>query len=321
VNGRRLAALLTGAALVLAAPAAAEPLIPDTSPAVVGSPTAEATVAPPVDWRPLPTLAARTPIASSEHFRVFVDPAGDVRLEAVARRWAPRLEAILAADERRFGRDLASIVDVAFSPAYDARCPARGLASPASDPPLIVVYVPEDVMERYMSGVLAHEIGHHLTAGEDFVSDGILSEGLANWIAGPPMLAWMGLESWDSAVRAALAGGTYLSLTQPDVLSPLPAESCIARRDVVYALRTSFVGWMIRTYGLDTVRAMPYSEKRATDAMGTESITREPDYAAATGHSLRELERLWLEDVLVAGGVNTLQVRGWLTAPGASRHA
>jgi hypothetical protein len=317
--GSAAATALLGLALFSATPAVTESPEPRGDPPTAGGPVATATVAPPVDWRPLPTLSARQPLATTQHFRVHVDPEGDTRLEAIALRWARRLEAILAADESRFDRHLTQTIDVVFSAAYEARCPARGLASPGHDPPLIVVYVPEDVTDRFMHGVLAHEMGHHLTASDDFVADGVLSEGLANWIAGPPMLAWMGLDAWDDAVRAAVASGAYQSLTQPDVLSPGPGENCIQRRDLVYALRASFVAWMIGEYGLDAVKAMPYSESRTTDADGQEVTTRQPDYAAATGLTLRQLERLWLEDVLVAGHMKTLLVQLESMAWGVSR--
>ena len=218
------------------------------------------------------------------------------------------LEGILAAGEARFGRLLAEDVDIVFQRAYEARCPARGLAAPANDPPLTVVYADARSDELYLGGVLAHEIGHHVSMGGDFVADGIISEGLANWIAEEAVLAWRGLDGWDEAVRRAMIEGTYASLTDPDALSPLPGEDCIERRDRVYALRTSFVAWLIEGWGLDTVRAMPYRDTAVRDDRGEVQMLRQPDYVAATGHDLAELERLWLVDVLRREGVGTLLV-------------
>ena len=275
-------------------------------PRTAGAPTPTPTAVPAVDWPELPEVGGREPLLVTAHFLVHADPPDDEQVTAVARRWAPRLEAILAPVEARAGRTLQAPVHVVFARAYQARCPARGLAAPRHDPPLIVVYVDARTPAAQVHGVLAHEMAHHVSDSEDFTQDGILVEGVANWLAEPAMLAWLGLESWDHAVRDAVARGHYASLVDPTALSPRPGEDCIERRDRVYALRTSFVAWLIQHWGLDTVLAMP--ETAVPDPDAPEQTLRRPDYAAATGRTLASLELEWLEHVLRGGDMAALAV-------------
>lgn len=283
------------------------PAPPPADPTAVATPTP----IPPVDWPELPDVAAREPLLETESFAVHAaDPDDELLARAVA-AWGPRLEGILAEGAARAGRTLPRTpVHVVFDRAYDARCPARGLAAPAHDPPLTVVYLTPETTDAHVGGVLAHEIAHHISATESFVGDGILTEGVANWIASEAMLAWLGHASWDEAVHRFLLSGSYVSLTDPQPLSPSRFEDCIERRDRVYSIRTSFVDWLVANYGLETVLAMPYREVSADTADGGTVTHREPDYLTATGHRLPELERLWLEHVLGRGDVSTLMVRG-----------
>jgi hypothetical protein len=238
---------------------------------------------------------------------VYADPAADPQL-AAARLWGARLEGILAADEARSGLSLTRTVSVVFAPAYPARCPARGLAAPTHDPPLTVVYLDQSTSHLQLHAVLAHELGHQLTSDPEFVGDGILTEGVATWIASQPMLAWLGLSSWDQAVAKALVDGDYESLTDPNALSPLPGEDCLIRRDRVYEIRTSFVGWLVDHYGLPLVLAMPYREATSEDQNGQPVTVRQPDYLAATGHDLHTLEWMWLQDVMRRQGLDRVLV-------------
>jgi hypothetical protein len=180
-----------------------------------------------------------------------------------------------------------------------------------------MVYLRPDTSDEQVRGVLAHEIAHHLTATDDFVGDGILTEGLANWIAGDHMLRWAGAPSWDAIVVAHLMQGSYVSLTDGDALSPSVHEDCLERRDRVYAIRTSFVGWMIDRWGFDRVSAMPFREVRPEGSTDPEERVRLPDYEAATGHDLETLERLWLRDLLRSRSVGSLFVRFEPREPGA----
>jgi hypothetical protein len=282
---------------------------------------ATATVLPAVDWPEVPDLTGRVPITTTAHFAVYPAQVGDALLIAFGRRWAPELEAILAADEARSGRTLTRTpLNVVFARAYDARCPARGLATPGMEHPQVMVFVRRETSDVQIRAVLAHEIAHQLSWSERFVGDGILSEGIANWIADDAMLAWQGFASWDDAVRTYLAEGAYISILADNALNPATGENCIARRDRVYNARAAFVGWLIAHYGIETVLAMPYREippptpvasvipvapgaaptpgtPMAGNPAATPEPMRVPDYVAATGAALPELERRWLTEI------------------------
>lgn len=264
-------------------------------------PSAGPTRIPAVDWPTLADPGEREPEAETASFRVFArDPADPLLAEAV-RRWAPELEEILAQVSKRLGgRPLPEApLNLVFTRSYPGRCPARGLASVVEEPPLIMIFLDEATGERQIRAVLAHEMAHHLSLSEDFVGDGVLTEGIANWAADRMMLAWQGIPSWDAAVRAQLAEGSYVSLTDDAALNPGPGEDCIARRDRIYNARTAFVDWLIRREGLDTVLAMPYVEVETPDPEGGEPfVDAVPDYRAATGLDLPELEALWLRSLL-----------------------
>jgi hypothetical protein len=251
---------------------------------------------PPVDYPDVPDLSDRAPLATTQHFRVFADDVGDPLLIDMVDRWSGELEDILELDMVRTGRGLADhAVSVLFARRYDARCPARGLASPLAEDPLVAVYVDEQTSDVQVRAVLAHEIAHHLTIDEEFVGDGVLTEGVANWVAQEQMLEWQGLSSWEEAVRSYLDDGSYVSITDDTALSPRGNESCIARRDRVYNARASFVGWLIEQVGLETVLHMPRVERRVQGEDGEVQTLVEPDYEAATGKTLAELEEEWLE--------------------------
>jgi hypothetical protein len=264
------------------------------------------TLQPAVDWPTLPDLAGRTPITTTAHFAVYAANPDDAFLGRLAAFWAPRLEPILAYVSARLGRELPKTpVRLVFAPAYGAPCPARGLAAPGEEAPMLMVYVDERTSAVQIRAVLAHEMVHHLTSDPRFVGDGILTEGIAHWGAGQMLLAWQRLAGWDDAVRDYLADGRYVSITDDTALNPRPGEDCIARRDRVYNIRAAFVDWLIRSYGLDTVLAMPFHEHRSTDPeTGEVRVDRSPDYEAATGRSLADLERLWLEEVKAGGHGN-----------------
>lgn len=267
-----------------------------------------------VDWPELVNLDGRAPIVRTAHFAVYGADAADLLLDGLARRWSRELERLLVADAARAGRELPDVpVQVVFARAYAARCPARGLAWADPDEPRIQVFVDATTPDVQVRAVLAHEIAHHLTLSESFVGDGVLTEGIANWVADEPMLAWQGFGTWDDAVRTYRADGSYVAITDPLGQQPIAGEDCLDRRDRVYNARASFVGWMVREFGLDTVLAMPYrvvpvATPAATppaapdddaDAAsdGSAATERVPDYRAATGADLPELERRWLAEI------------------------
>jgi hypothetical protein len=283
---------------------------PEPAPAPIGRAPAppEPTLPAAVDWPQLPDLTGRTPRHTTAHFDVFPADGADAMLVAAADEWAPRLESILSAVSHRVHRDLPyPIVHVVFERGYEARCPARGLTSPVRANPLLMVYLTEETSELQIHAVLAHEMVHHLTARPEFVADGVLTEGIANWGGGESVLAWQSYPSWSSAVLGYLQHGDYVSLTEATSLNPRPNESCIDRRDRVYNTRAAFVDWLIDEVGLETVLAMPYLTVPDVDPAtglvrrdgetGEPAMKRVPDYRAATGYDLPTLEILWLADL------------------------
>jgi hypothetical protein len=265
------------------------------APAPFGTPT----LPPAVDWPTLPDVSTSTPLTTTAHFAVHAADADDPFLTGMARTWAPALEDILRYTSARMGRQLPKTpVHVVFARAYAAACPARGLASPGEKVPLLMIYVDEHTSAIQVRAVLAHEMVHHLTFDGRFVGDGILTEGIAHWGAGQMLLDWQKLGGWDEAVRRYLAAGEYVSIADDTALNPRPGDNCIERRDRVYNIRAAFVDWLIRNFGREVVLAMPYQEHTTVDPdSGEQKVERVPDYAAATGHTLPELERLWLAEL------------------------
>ncbi|MFQ5460630.1 MAG: hypothetical protein ACE5EL_07535, partial [Anaerolineae bacterium] len=296
-DGRGVRSGLVAAAVGLAlAWAAATPGL--AAPVARAQESAAATPRPtqPVDWPELPDVETLDPVATTDHFRVYVAEADSPALQEAARAWSPHLEALLALLASRLRLPLGhGIVRVIFAPAYVAPCPARGLAYSRDEGPVIAAFVGPDTTTTQIRAVLAHEITHALTMTDDFVGDGVLTEGIANWAPGGIVRQWQGVDSWATAARASLADGTYVSVADPDGLSPAPGEDCLARRDRVYNVRAAFTEWLARRVGIETLVAMPARVIReAQEGSAEPRVRREPDYEAATGFTLAELEAIWL---------------------------
>jgi hypothetical protein len=265
-------------------PRTAAPDATEAAPEAEGAPTL------PVDWPDLPPATELALVTTAGRLRVRTETDAPL-LVAEARRWGPEGEALLALQEARLGLELPfETLDLVFASTYPGRCPARGLASPAEASPTLAIFIDETTTDVQIRGVLAHELVHAITMRETFVGDGVLTEGIANWGGGEFMLAWQGFASWEDAVRSYLAEGSYLSVADEEAMVPAPGEDCLARRDRVYNARASFTGWLIGRVGLTTVLAMP-----ARRVEGRRDAY-EPDYEAATGFTLEELETVWLAD-------------------------
>ena len=273
-------------------------------------------IVPAVDWPELPELDGRDPVTTTARFRVYAIPTDDVKVREIANEWATVLDTTLDEVSDTMDRDLtAEIGSVVFTRSYQARCPARGLAAPGDDP-LVMIFVDERTPDVQIQAVLAHEIAHLLTFDDGFIGDGVLTEGVANWAAGRHALAWQGVSSWDAAARASIRAGTYVSIADDYGLNPRAGEDCIARRDRVYNARTAFVAWLIDEIGLETVLKMPVREetrRRSPDA--EEEVLRLPDYSAAAGASLTQLERRWLAELFAED--DGIDVDGAIDASGS----
>jgi hypothetical protein len=263
---------------------------------------ADGAVAPSVNWpdfEAYDALLETQPTIQTTNFDLYAVDGGDPVLAASVARWAGQIETFHDYVTSRAGALSQTPVRVLFDRRYEARCPARGLASPGEESPYLVVFVDEETSDAQVRAVLAHEIAHHVFASEDFVGDGVLTEGLANWAAGAYALAWQGFDSWDDAARAYLRAGNYVSVADDGALTPREGEDCIARRDRIYNVRAAFVSWLIERHGLDLVRAMPERTEQRLNALSGERMEMAvPDYEAATGRSLTQLESAWLRELL-----------------------
>jgi hypothetical protein len=265
-------------------------------------PTASPTAAPPlptqpVDWPTVPPPESLPVLARTSNFRVYVSEPSDAALRATAERWTGTLETILTIDATHLGlTQPSSLVSVTFAPAYPAPCPARGLTSRGTEGPEVTIFVGPDTSDIQIRAVIAHELVHVLTMRDTFTGDGVLTEGIANWGAGSFMLQWQGYPSWEAAVIQELHDGTYVSIADPNGMAPAPGQDCLVRRDIVYNARAAFTGWLAQRIGLDTVLAMPRREvpRRGNGETHTDIV---PDYEAATGLSLAQLETVWLADI------------------------
>jgi hypothetical protein len=260
----------------------------------------------PVDWPSVPDLDGLEPVAETDRFLVYLAQDSPL-LARTARRWAPQLDAIGTLVQARLGlSDEPERVHVVFAPAYGGSCPARGLAtqreigdgSTRLVVPVIEVFVDRATSEDQIRAVIAHEVTHAYTFGPQFVGDGVLGEGVANWAPGGLVRRWQGVDSWAEETRLRLADGTYVSVADAGGLTPAPGEDCLERRDRVYNVRAAFTEWLVNRYGRGVVLAMPHYEVREAQEGSGEPVLRVlPDYRAATGFSLEELETIWLAEL------------------------
>jgi hypothetical protein len=264
----------------------------------------------PVDWPELPDIETLEPVAVTERFHVYAVGASPF-LEETAVSWAGEADDIAAFVQWRLGMaDPPPIVHLVFAPAYGGNCPARGLATrtgggregvdgeAGEDRRLIQVFVDANTSVDQIRAVIGHEVTHAYTFTDDFVGDGVLTEGIANWAPGGLVRRWQDVESWPDEVRRRLADGTYISVADPAGLTPDPGEDCLARRDRVYNVRAAFTEWLIERVGRRTVLAMPGREIREAQEGSDEPVRRLlPDYVRATGFELEELETIWLAEV------------------------
>jgi hypothetical protein len=253
-----------------------------------------------VDWPELPNLENAEPLVRTRNFHVYAADEDDVLLLVAARRWAAQIDAIGALIASRLGLHAPpdDPIHVVFARAYAAPCPARGLATHASDRSTVAVFVDDDTPDVQVRAVLAHEITHAFTFGGEFVGDGVLTEGVANWAPGGLVTAWQDADSWTDAVRKLLASGDYVSVADPAGLQPARGEDCIGRRDRVYNARAAFTEWLVDRLGRDVVLAMPYEELQEAREGSDEPVRRKvPDYRDASGFTLEQLETIWLAEI------------------------
>lgn len=164
-------------------------------------------------------------------------------------------------------------------------CPARALALPAAEPPLVRIFVEQDTSREQVLAAMAHELAHLLARQRLGEGGGLLlNEGLATWAGAPGWLAWHGWHSLEDAVRGFRREGHYVPLERGEraLRTPAPSvQTCLETRDVVYTEWAGFVDWLLARQGWP----------------GLTRLWRGESFREAQGAPLEELEALWLEEL------------------------
>ncbi len=194
----------------------------------------------------------------------------------VIKKYAPAIEWALTVTEDRFGERLYRRVSMGFYRTKSREL--RGIAYTDSGR-MELYYLPNESTDRLVA-VAAHELAHNLQAqrygqGDQSMSDTILLEGAATWIAGDQWLRASGAQSWRERARQLDAAGVPLVLKNAQRYGANNA----------YELWASFVDYLLDTYGFPAYRQI-YSSGRGR-AQGS------ADYKGVTGKSLDELTADW----------------------------
>jgi hypothetical protein len=200
-------------------------------------------------------------------------------------QYAWKLEALLRENEVGFfSTKLERRISIGFYSKGSA--PDRGTRG--------IAYTSEGRIEVYFAGneditsaftIAAHEMAHQLQYeryGEAVHSrsDMVLLEGMATWVSGVRWLKEYGVPSWRG--RAFQLHGQGIPL--------MIAGAQRYGADNSYELWASFISYIYKTYGMETVDAL-YRSSRGR-AIGS------ADYQGVTGKSLKELTAAWREWVL-----------------------
>lgn len=234
-------------------------------------------------------------IAESMHFVFYVED--DALPLTQVEELKDDLERVFAYVSNRLGASVRGKIALTFSKPSSEACPLRGIAGSL----LITIYADESTSREQILSVAAHEIGHQIQY-QNFgpggpVDDAILTEGLATWAAGHYWNAWQGASSFDDSVRSYLQNGRFIPLLEYDPWDQ--SGDCLARRDIAYTERASFIGYLIQYYGIDKLIALFETFKAVTfDTLPTALIPQEADYKAIYGKSFQELEVDWLRYLL-----------------------
>jgi hypothetical protein len=190
--------------------------------------------------------------------------------------FAPDFEWALQQVEERFGERIYRRISLGFYPLTSPYL--RGIAY--TDQGRAEVYVASGEPYENIIAVVMHELAHHLQAqryGKNVqsMSDTILLEGAATWIAGDYWLPKVGASSWRERARQIHAKGVPLQL--------VTAERYGANN--AYELWASFVDFLLDQYGFPVYRDL-YKSGRGR-ALGSS------DYQRVTGKTLNQLAEEW----------------------------
>jgi hypothetical protein len=252
--------LLVQAAASAAAPPPAPARIPGEGPAMAG-----------------------TRVAQTERLDLYVGKQ-TFSAEQIA-EIAPLLEQLLRDNEARIGTTIDRRLSIAFY--RTALAPQRGVRGMAYTDTgrTEIFYRPNEDIGRAAT-VVAHELGHHLEVqryGQAVQrgADTILHEGMATWITGTRWLTKCGASSWKERGRQLRDAGIPLRLLTAERSGP----------DNAYEMWASFVDFLVKRYGWETVDALYRS--------GRGRAPGSSDYQGVLGKSIDELAdewRAWLNE-------------------------
>ena len=202
----------------------------------------------------------------------------------------------------RLGAEIPQIVKVDFGPPRtvgpNGECPARGYSM--LDTNFVSVLASPETGDPQIYGAAAHEFGHVVSTSMfgGYPPDVILSEGMATWLGSEAWLEWHGFGSMDDAVRNFAEEEIYIPLSEahvPDAQGMSEAE-CWKRRDIRYTSWAGFVGFLIDTYGMDSIEKL-WSAREATCSEPREIYEH---YEVVLGSPLEDLESQWLQSIGVS---------------------
>lgn len=174
----------------------------------------------------------------------------------------------------------------------DGNCPLRGYFASGTNEITVRAGAGTPISEFH--GIAGHELGHLVSEARfgTLFHDVIIVEGLATWLSSETWNEWRDIQSLDDAVRGFISQDTYVPLSQAyEVAAPaLSVEDCLAQRDTKYTEWASFVGYLIETYGIDSLETLwrasrdPNSSPEGFDA----------SYQSVYGKPIDILEKEWL---------------------------
>jgi hypothetical protein len=264
-------------------------------------------------------------VRETPHFKIYAENS----YLPVDLDWLqPEVESIYAYLVERMGVKTEERFDLVFRPPDTSPCPIRGLAHFDEGRRDAIVFADQRTTRAQLSGVLAHEIAHllHALGLKAGTTDQNLTEGFASWAAGKYWSAWQGatadnVQNWKREGRYKPLESYYT-----DFATDVNAADCLKIRDTKYGSFAAFIDYLIADYGMEKFlqllkprEAPSRTQSPQSPTLGElrlvitdpQEITRllqsagpihlSPpvvpvnDFKDVYGHSLSELEKMWLE--------------------------
>lgn len=200
-----------------------------------------------------------------------------------------RLEANIIGEEK---------TTVVFSCQEATLFPLNGQSRWDETQPTITIFSFKGISRDQVLYVSAHELAHLIQwayNGEGTV-DPILVEGWATLAAEPYLIDWIGVQSIDQQVQTYIKKNQYLKINKPGLWDQIYTQAgCSSVRQSIYIEWASFVGYLIKTYGVERLmELMTISSSSNRLARNPEQNIGTGEYETVFGKSLRELEGDWL---------------------------